>query len=149
MVSRTYEHKITRRQVDNLRTKSMRFADQQLARLRMSTLGKPAMETCECGKEYELFPNQPLKLDTAQVNALKFDVDKVFPTLSLEDLDKATYKPKSLEEQYEGFKELGTDDVWVKGFIKYQLESAINFRDMLDRLLPDGDVVSIRKSGNG
>ena len=80
--------RLTRRQVDNLRAESMRYASYQLARLRMSTLGKPAKETCECGKEYELFPNQPTELSNAQIVAIKFDVGQVYPGIESEDLDK-------------------------------------------------------------
>jgi len=98
MTSKT-EAKITRRQVDNLRGESMRQASYLMSRLRMSVLGKPAIETCECGKEYELFPNQPTKLDTAQVNAGKFEIDKIYPGITDEDFAKVTNEGMSIEEQ--------------------------------------------------
>ena len=90
MTSKFDSKPITRRQVDNLRGESMRYASYMLTRLRMSVLGKPAKETCECGKEYELFPNQPIELNNAQVTALKFDVGQVYPGIESEDLDKVT-----------------------------------------------------------
>ena len=89
MKSRT-EPKITRRQVNNLRADSMRQAVNLMDRLRMSVLGKPTIKKCKCGAEYELFPNQPTKLDTTQINAIKFDVDKIYPGIVEEELDKAT-----------------------------------------------------------
>jgi len=82
--------KLTRRQIDKLRAESMGQASNMLNRLRMSVLGKPAIGTCECGKEYELFPNQPIKLTSPQVNAAKLDIEKVYPSITDEDLASAT-----------------------------------------------------------
>lgn len=91
----------TGRQVDNLRAESMRWASYMLTRLRMSVLGKPVKETCECGKEYELFPNQPIALTNSQVNAIKFDVGQIYSGLEPEDLDKATedFNPREARER--------------------------------------------------
>ena len=103
------EPKITRRQVNNLRAESMRYATTLMSRLRMSILGKPAIEKCECGKEYELFPNQPIKLDTAQANLLKFDIDKIYPGIVEEELDKVTGEVMTEAELAEQIAELITD----------------------------------------
>ena len=103
------EPKITRRQVDNLRAESMRQASYLMSRVRMSVLGKPAIKKCDCGNEYELFPNQPTKLDTAQVNAAKFEIDKIYPGINEEELDKVTGEVMTEAELAEQIAELITD----------------------------------------
>ena len=84
------DDKITNRQVDNLRTTSMKSAPNLLHRLKMSTLGEPATITCKCGEKHEIFPNQPTKLDANQVNSIKYLVSKIYPDLSPDDLATAT-----------------------------------------------------------
>jgi len=93
--------KLSRRQIEGLRRESMNWASIQLKRLRMSTVGKPAIETCECGKEYELFPNDKTTLTQVQVAAIKYDVDKVYPGVTDEDFEKHTEGVMSAEEQAE------------------------------------------------
>ena len=109
-MTRETKPKITRRQVDNLRHESMRQASYLMNRLRMSILGKPAIEKCECGKEYELFPNQPTKLDTSQVNAIKFDVDKIYPGIVEEELDKVTHEVQSMDEIFQEYADAIMDE---------------------------------------
>jgi hypothetical protein len=137
MTSKT-ELKITRRQVDNLRAESMRYASYLMSRLRMSVLGKPAIETCKCGEEYELFPNQPTKLDTAQVNAIKFDVDKIYPGIVEEELDKVTHEVKSVNEQLQDAADAFMDksnERTIEMFTEQQREAAERIRGLLDKYL--------------
>ena len=100
MPSKPDKPALTRRQVNNLRAESMRWASYMLARLRMSVLGEPAMTPCPgCGREYELFPHQPeVRLSGPQVLAAKYEIDKVYPSLAADDLDSATETPKTREE---------------------------------------------------
>ncbi len=143
--------KITRRQVDNLRAESMRNAAFQLKRLRMSTLGKPAIEKCECGKEYEVFPNQPTQLTTAQINAIKFDVDKIYPGLVSEELDKATHEPKSINEIYQEFADAilkEENEASIRDFVKKQRDAAEQAKRLLDKYLAD-NVIPLKIAGNG
>ncbi len=90
--------KLTRRQIDKLRAESMRWASYMMARLRMSVLGKPIMEKCECGREHDLFPNQPTKLTSPQVNAVKLDIEKIYPGLTDEDLETPTGEKDPAEQ---------------------------------------------------
>jgi len=90
--------RLTRRQIDKLRAESMRWASYMMARLRMSVLGKPATEQCECGREHDLFPNQPIKLTSPQVNAVKLDIEKIYPGLTDEDLETATGEKDPAEQ---------------------------------------------------
>ena len=99
MTKKTPE-KLTRRHIDNLRSESMRYAAILLARLRMSVIGKPAIGECECGAEYEVFPDQPKSLSVDQVNAAKYEVSKIYPDLKDEDIDKVVDK-KSPEEMWD------------------------------------------------
>lgn len=146
MASKT-EPKITRRQVNNLRAESMRYATTLMSRLRMSILGKPAIEKCECGKEYELFPNQPTKLDTAQSNLLKFDIDKIYPGIVEEELDKVVSDAMTEEESAEYIIGIITDSDAVALAVRHDTDAGIKARDILNRLLPEGNVVSIKKAG--
>ena len=145
MTSKT-EPKITRRQVNNLRAESMRYATTLMSRLRMSILGKPAIERCECGKEYELFPNQPTKLDTAQANLLKFDIDKIYPGIVEEELDKVTGEEASTEEvMQEIAKQIMEDTDLTSGiglFVREQREAAERLGERLGRYL-NNNVVPI------
>ena len=144
------EPKITRRQVNNLRANSMRSAEAMLNRLRMHVLGKPTIEKCECGKEYELFPNQPTKLDTAQVNAIKFDVDKIYPGIVEEQLDKVTGEEPSTEECMQwAAKQIMEDEDYCSTiglFVRTQREAAERLRDRLDKYL-SRNVIPIKKAG--
>ncbi len=147
MKSRT-EPKITRRQVNNLRADSMRQAVNLMDRLRMSVLGKPTIKKCECGNEYELFPNQPTKLDTAQINAIKFDVDKIYPGIVEEELDKATGETISNEELMQAIaKHIMEDEDLTSSiglFVREQREAAERLRERLDKYLARSNVVSIK-----
>ena len=149
MKSKT-EPKITRRQVNNLRANSMRSAEAMLNRLRMHVLGKPAIEKCACGKEYEQFPNQPIKLDTAQVNAIKFDVDKIYPGIVEEELDKVTSEAPSTEELMQGVaKDIMEDEDFCSTiglFVRTQGEAAERLRERLDKYLAR-NVIPIKKAG--
>jgi len=138
MTSKT-ELKITRRQVNNLRHESMRQASYLMNRLRMSILGEPAIEKCTCGEEYELFPNQPTKLDTSQVNAIKFDVDKIYPGIVEEELDKVTHEEMNVEEAMQGWAKLIMEDedltTTIGWFVREQREAAERLRERLDKYL--------------
>ena len=133
------EEKITRRQVNNLRAESMRQASYLMSRLRMSILGKPAIEKCKCGLDYELFPNQPTKLDTAQINAIKFDIDKIYPGIVEEELDKVTSEAPSTEELMQGVaKDIMEDEDFCSTiglFVRTQGEAAERLRERLDKYL--------------
>ncbi len=103
------DDKITKRQVNNLRANCMRSATQQLDRLKMSVIGEAAIITCDCGKEHETFPNQPTKLDANQINAVKFQINKIFPDLSPDDLATATGETLNAEEIAKGIQALCLD----------------------------------------
>ena len=117
----------------------MRQASFLMSRLRMSVLGKPVIEKCECGKEYELFPNQPTKLDTAQINAIKFDVDKIYPGIVEEELDKVTGEVMSIEESMQGWAKLIMEDEDLTSiigrFVREQREAAERLGERLDKYL--------------
>ena len=138
MKSRT-EPKITRRQVNNLRADSMRQAVSLMDRLRMSILGKPTIKKCKCGNEYELFPDQPTKLDTAQINAIKFDVDKIYPGIIEEELDKVTHEAMNVEEAMQGWAKLIMEDEdltsTIGWFVREQREAAKRLGERLDKYL--------------
>ena len=130
--------KITRRQVDNLRAESMRQASYLMNRLRMSVLGEPAIEKCKCGKEYEQFPNQPTKLDTAQINAIKFDVDKIYPGIVEEELDNVTLERPTIDEIFQDYADAIMDESHertIQMFIEKQREAAERLRERLDKYL--------------
>lgn len=138
--------KLTRRQIGSLRAESMRWASYMLTRLRMSVLGEPITETCECGKEYELFPNQPATLTQAQVNAIKYDVSKIYPDLSPEDLDSATDEVPSREKIIQQAANAMSDPAIIKAVVKDHTNEAIKCRDMLLDLLPtDSKVTNIHE----
>ena len=149
MKSRT-EPKITRRQVDNLRADSMRRADALMSRLAMSVTGKPVIEKCDCGKEYKLFPNQPTKLDTAQINAIKFDVDKIYPGIVEQELKDVTDEGMSAKETNEYIAKviMADEDLCseIGLFVREQREAAERLRDRLDKYL-SRNVIPIKKAG--
>jgi len=138
-MTRETKPKITRRQVDNLRAESMRQASYLMNRLRMSVLGEPVIEKCKCGEEYEQFPNQPTKLDTAQINAIKFDVDKIYPGIVEEELDKVTDEAMNVEEAMQGWAKLIMEDedltTIIGWFVREQREAAERLRERLDKYL--------------
>ncbi len=138
-MTRETKPKITRRQVDNLRAESMRQASYLMNRLRMSILGEPAIEKCKCGEEYEQFPNQPTKLDTAQINAIKFDVDKIYPGIVEEELDKVTDEAMNVEEAMQGWAKLIMEDedltTTIGWFVREQREAAKRLGERLDKYL--------------
>ena len=137
-MTRETEPKITRRQVNNLRAESMRQASFLMNRLRMSILGKPAIEKCECGKEYELFPNQPIKLDTAQANLLKFDIDKIYPGIVEEELDKVTQETPTIDEIFQDYADAIMDESHkrtIQMFIEKQREAAERLFELAKKYL--------------
>jgi len=138
-MTRETKPKITRRQVDNLRAESMRQASYLMNRLRMSVLGEPAIEKCKCGKEYEQFPNQPTDLTTAQINAIKFDVDKIYPGIVEEELDKVTHEAMNVEEAMQGWAKLIMEDEDLTSiiglFVREQREAAERLGERLDKYL--------------
>lgn len=135
--------KLSRRQIEGLRKESMRWAAIQLKRLRMSTVGEPAIETCECGKEYEVFPNDKTTLTQVQIAAIKYDVDKVYPGITDEDFEKHTEGVRSTEEIGDDIVDLITDEDILQLAVNHDLSACIKARDILNRLIPDGDVVPI------
>ena len=138
--------RLTKRQVNTMRAESMRHATCMLKRLRMSVLGEPATIQCECGKEHEVFPNDKPQLSTQQVNAIKFDVNKIYPDLQAEDFDSATDEPKTAEQIALQLAGAMTDKGMIKEVIKYHPKDAIACRDTLIELL-DSKVIDIRKAG--
>jgi len=137
-MTRETKPKITRRQVDNLRAESMRQASYLMNRLRMSILGEPAIEKCKCGEEYEQFPNQPTKLDTAQINAIKFDVDKIYPGIVEEELDKVTQEHPSIDEIFQDYADAIMDESHertIQMFIEKQREAAERLFELAKKYL--------------
>lgn len=94
-----------------------------LRRMRMSVLGEPAKEQCECGKEYDLFPNQPIKLDTAQVSAAKYEISKIYPDLSPQDLSEVSDEPKTNEEIAQSLLSILTEDK-LKDMVRTDINKA-------------------------
>jgi len=141
-MTRETKPKITRRQVDNLRAESMRQASYLMNRLRMSVLGEPAIEKCKCGEEYEQFPNQPTKLDTAQINAIKFDVDKIYPGIVEEELDKVTDETKSTEEMRTSIDAILADP---STYVLASVEAMEKARDVINARL--ANIIPIKKAG--
>jgi len=141
MTSKT-EEKITIRQVDNLRAESMRQASYLMSRLRMSVLGKPTIKKCDCGKEYELFPDQPTKLDTTQVNAAKFEIDKIYPGIKEEDFKQVIGEPMTDEETKKGVDEFITDP---GTYVIASVEAMEKARDVINARL--ANITPIKKVG--
>ena len=142
-MTRETKPKITRRQVDNLRAESMRQASYLMNRLRMSVLGEPAIEKCKCGEEYEQFPNQPTKLDTAQINAIKFDVDKIYPGIVEEELDKVTDEIKSTEQMRTSIDAILADP---GTYVLASVEAMEKARDVINARL--ANIIPIKKAGS-
>jgi len=142
-MTRETKPKITRRQVDNLRAESMRQASYLMNRLRMSVLGEPAIEKCKCGEEYELFPNQPTKLDTSQINAIKFDVDKIYPGIVEEELDKVT-EVKTTEQIRTSIDAILADP---GTYVLASVEAMEKARDVINARL--ANIIPIKKAGLG
>ena len=137
-MTRETKPRITRRQVDNLRHESMRQASFLMNRLRMSILGKPVIEKCECGKEYEQFPNQSTDLTTAQVNAIKFDVDKIYPGIVEEELDKVTHETHPIDEIFQDYADAIMDESHkrtIQMFIERQREAAERLFELAKKYL--------------
>jgi len=130
----TEQLKITTRQVNNLRAESMRWAAFMLRRLRMSVIGEPAMNTCECGKEYELFPNQPITMNSAQVNAAKYEISKIYPDISPQDLAAVTDTVADEEQTAKNLKDMYTDKVSLSKFARTSPQEACKMRDYLIEL---------------
>ncbi len=139
-----------KRKANTIEADDMRLAVNLMDRLRMSVLGKPTIKKCECGNEYELFPNQPTKLDTAQINAIKFDVDKIYPGIVEEELDKATGETISNEEYMQAIaKHIMEDEDLTSSiglFVREQREAAERLRERLDKYL-SSNVTPIKKAG--
>ena len=104
------EPAITNRQINNLRAESMRYASFLLSRLRTSVLGKSTTKECVCGKEYELFPDVPVTLTAAQVNAATFEIKQVYPGLTPEDTRSVTSAIQTKEETNDSLATLITTD---------------------------------------
>ena len=82
--------KLTKRQVRDLRADLMKSAHMVCKRLIEAATGKKDTFECECGKQYDYFPNAPLEMTAPQVNASKTILSKVFPDISPEDFESAT-----------------------------------------------------------
>ena len=115
---------LTKRQIGNQRANDARNLSRVMNRLTMSILGEPAVEKCECGKEHEVFPNQPPDLKPNIVKACQVFLQKVYPDISAEDLSSATSQPLTRAEVIGEVVKMLSDEMILKDLVTLRAEDA-------------------------
>ena len=115
---------LTKRQVGNQRASDARYLSRVMNRLIMSITGEPSVETCECGKEHEVFPNQPPELKPKIVKACQVFLQKVYPDISAEDLSSATSQPLTRTEVIGEVVKMLSDELILKDLVTLRGEDA-------------------------
>ena len=122
---------LTKRQIGNQRANDARNLSRVMNRLTMSILGEPAIETCECGKEHEVFPNQPPDLKPNIVKACQVFLQKVYPDISAEDLSSATSQPLTRLEVIGEVVKMLSDEMILKDLVTLRGDDAMQIANRI------------------
>ena len=136
---------LTKRQVGNQRASDARYLSRVMNRMIMSILGEPATDKCECGREYEVFPNQPPELKPNIVKACQVFLQKVYPDISAEDLGSATSQPMTRLEVIGEVVKMLSDEMILKDLVTLRHDDALRIAERILNL--NMAVISVAERG--
>ena len=97
-------------------------------------------------REYKIAVGE-IDATPSQVNALRNQILRILPNVNPEDFAQVTNEVRSTEETGDDIVSVITDEDILQLAVNHDLNACIKARDMLNRLIPDGDVVSLSKAG--
>jgi len=97
-------------------------------------------------REYKIAVGE-VEATPSQVNALRNQILRILPNVNAEDFTNIVEEQMTDEESAEYIISIITDSGAVALAVRHDTDAGIKARDILNRLLPEGNVVSMKKAG--